>query len=191
MAGAYVVIGALVGYAIEGAGMAALMAVVMGAAGLAGMVLAPEVLPPSPAVLPRPAVGDSPSAVRRRRTEGFVALFTGVPIVVACVLLAVVVPAGPWRWIVVAVAVIYSAGIAYAFVLSALSGERIDRIRTRKYERGVARLEADRRLYRELVDPEVEAAKGRRLVRWFLVLLAVQGLIGALAAVALLVSVLL
>ena len=190
MAGASVPIGAVVGYALDGVAIAVVDAVLLGTVGLGVVFLAPQMLPPPPAAVPRPAVGDSPGAVRRRRTEGFVVLLTGLPVVAACVLLAIVVPAGTWRWVVVGIGSIYSAGLAYAFVLSAPSGEWVDRVRTRKYERTVARLDADRQVFRELVDPEVEAAKSRRLIRWFLVLLAAQGVVGALVAVALLLSVL-
>jgi hypothetical protein len=169
------------GYAMEGVGLAIFEGLLLAVIGVGLVFLAPQQRPPSPAIVPRPTVGDSRDAIRRRRTAGFVIVWTGVPFVLCCVGLAVVVPWGPAAYAAIAIAVTYLGVMVYGFVLAAMGGERLDRLRVRRYERTVERLSADRELYEATVDSAAEAAKGKRLFRWFVIVQAVLGAVGALA----------
>jgi hypothetical protein len=75
--------GASIGYALEGVGLAIAEALAFLFAGVVAFRYVPEVLPPPPGSVVRPPIGQSPTAVRRRRTEGFAVLVAGVPMVVA------------------------------------------------------------------------------------------------------------
>jgi hypothetical protein len=168
------------GYAMEGVGLAIFEGLLLAVIGVGLVFLAPQQRPPSPAIVPRPAVGDSRDAIRRRRTAGFVIVWAGLPFVLCCVGLAVVVPWGPAAYAAIAIAVAYLVLIVYGFVLSAMGGERFDRLRVRHYERTVERLNADRELYEATVDAAAEADKGKRLFRWFVIVQATLGAMGVL-----------
>ena len=172
------------GYAMEGVGLAIFEGLLLAAIGVGLVFLGPQQRPPSPAIVPRPTVGDSRDAVRRRRTAGFVIVWTGVPFVLCCAGLAVVVPWGPAAWGAIAIAAAYLVLMVYGFVLAAMGGERFDRLRLRHYARTVARLSADRELYEATVDPAVEAAKSKRLLRWFVIVMAALGALGVLLLLA-------
>jgi hypothetical protein len=128
MAGAGVPIGAVVGYAMGGAGVAVLEALLLGGVGLGAAFLGPQILRQSRPCRSRRS--------RRRPTS---------------------------------------------------RGLRV-RVRSHRARRAADRPHSDAE---ELVDPKVEAAKGRRLLRWFLILLSAQAVVGVLFGLGLLLSALL
>jgi hypothetical protein len=167
-------LGAGVGYALEGVGLAIVEAAGFLIAGAFALKFVPEVLPPPPEAVARPAVGDSPAVVRRRRTAGFAVLFVGWPFVLAGVVLAIGLPGGAGELAAIGFAGIAFVAFAAAFVAVAMGGERMDRWRLRRYERTTARLRSEREGYTRRVDPAIEREKGRRLIRLAHFLFAAQ-----------------
>jgi hypothetical protein len=167
-------VGAGVGYVLQGVGLAIFEAAGFLIAGAFALKFVPEVLPPPPEAVPRPAVGDSAAVVRRRRTEGFAVLFLGLPFVLAGVVLAIGLPGGAGELAAIGFAGLAFVTFATAFVAVAAGGERMDRWRLRRYERTTTRLLDEREEYARRVDPAVEREKARRLGRLVHFLFAAQ-----------------
>ena len=103
--------------------------------------------------------------MRRRRHEGIALVALGVPMALLAGVLAVVVPAGAPRVVVVFFGVAAVLWYGGWFVVTAFGGERMDRWRLRRYERTVEMLRAEREEYDRRVDSAVERAKRERLIR--------------------------
>jgi hypothetical protein len=136
-----------VGYSIAGVPGAIVEGVLFGLVGTLMLVIAPQSRPLKPEIIPRPIVDDSPESVRNRRTARIMLLSLKLPLVLGGILLVVVLPWGPAAYAMIALTVAYVVRIGYFLALTAVRGERFDRLRERRYERLVARLEADRRSY--------------------------------------------
>ena len=160
-----------VSYALEGVGLAIVEGVLLALGGALGLWLAPEVKPPPPESVPRPAIGSSPEVVRRRRTEGFAVLVGGLPLAAAAVLVAIAADSETARLIGWVAAIVLLTFFGGGFLMVVASGRRWDRLRQRSYDRSVARAAADRAFYERHVDPSAERAKERRIVRLILVTL--------------------
>jgi hypothetical protein len=92
--------------------------------------------------------------------------------------------------VAIALTAAYLVRLGYVIALTAVRGERFDRLRQRRYERTVARLEADQRVYEATVDPEREAAKAELDLRRALYLGAVAaGLMGLLIVLVVVVAI--
>jgi hypothetical protein len=180
--------GASIGYALEGVGLAIAEALAFLFAGVVAFRYVPEVLPPPPGSVVRPPIGQSPTAVRRRRTEGFAVLVAGVPMVVASVILSIGLPAGTGRLAAIVFAAVASIWLGFALVVTSAGGERLDRWRLRRYERTVERLREQRALYEQTVDPAVERAKQERLTRLLIACAVAPALVATALLPALLAS---
>jgi hypothetical protein len=156
---------AAVGYAMDGVGLAVFEGGLVAIVGFGVLAIAPQQRPISPSIIPPPDLGDSAEAARRRLTARVMLISLRLPVALFGVLLAVMLPAGPAVYVVVALTAAYAVRLGYVIALTAVRGERFDRLRQRRYERTVARLEADRRVYDAKVDPEREAAKVQRSLR--------------------------
>ena len=153
---------AAVGYAFDGVLLALFEGGLFAIVGFGVLAIAPQQRPISPSIIPPPDLGDSPEAARRRLTARIMLISLRLPLVLGGVLLAVALPAGPAVYVVVALTAAYVVRLGYVIALTAVRGDRFDRLRQSRYERTVARLEADRQVYEATVDPEREAAKRQR-----------------------------
>jgi hypothetical protein len=156
---------AAVGYAFDGVLLALFEGGLFAIVGFGVLAIAPQHRPLSPSIIPPPDLGDSPEAARRRVTVRIMLLSLRLPLVLVGILVAVALPAGPAVYVVIALTAAYVVRLGYVIALTAVRGERFDRQRQRRYERTVARLEADQRVYEAKVDPEREAAKAQRSLR--------------------------
>jgi hypothetical protein len=154
-----------VGYAFDGVLLALFEGALVAIPAFAILAIAPQHRPLAPSIIPRPELGDSPEAARRRGTVRIMLISLRLPLVLCGVLVAVALPAGPAVYVVVALTAAYVVRLAYLIALTAVPGGRFDRLRQRRYERTVARLEADQQLYDAKVDPGREAAKAQRNAR--------------------------
>lgn len=156
---------AAVGYTFDGVLLALFEGGLFAIVGFGVLAIAPQQRPLSPSIIPRPELGDAPKAARDRLTARIMLISLRLPLVLCGLLVAVALPAGPAVYVVAALTAAYVVRLAYLIALTAMPGGRFDRLRQRRYERTVARLEADQRLYDAKVDPEREAAKAQRNVR--------------------------
>lgn len=156
---------AAVGYAVEGIVFAAFLVAFILVVGYLTVRFVPEIRPPPPESVPRPAVGQSAIAVSRRRSDGIAMVALGLPMALLAGVLAVVAPPGAPR--VAAIAFAAAALLWYGawFVAATFGGERLDRWRLRRYDRTVEMLRAEREAYDRRVDPAADRAKRERLIR--------------------------
>lgn len=173
--------GAIFGFLTEGVGLA------IGEAGgflVVGAVVfwvGPLAKPPPPRILPKPILGSSRAAIRKRRVERLVSVFISLPLVLAAVGLALVAPTPGARFAAGGVALALVS--LYGFLLWRAGGtsEAADRRRLRLHQRQVERMTEERRWYEEHADPELTRRRMLLLVKIFVWGFVVSGLLVVVA----------
>lgn len=151
------VIGAAVGYALAGIGLAIVEFLAFALAGFLAFRFGPVLRPPPPETIPRPPVGASPDAVRRRRNERIAMLAWTLPLAVLTAVLVIAAEATAVKLAAAAVAALLLV-LAGLSVWMSGSSELWDRRRLRMYERAVENARRERALYDEL---EIDSARER------------------------------
>lgn len=137
----------VVGYIVDGWGLAAVEFLGFGVAGYLGIRYMPRVRPPSPAAVVRPALGSGREDVMRRRNEQIGSTFALLPFVLIGVVLAVFLSATPARLAAAAAAALLLAGLIAALYIQSGRSPYWNARRERRYRRLVARLEEDHRIF--------------------------------------------
>ena len=123
----------------------------------------PRLAPPRPSSVPRPSVGTSPEAVRRRKNERLGLLAFALPLAVLLAVLALVADPLAVKLAAAGLSALLVAWVALGCWIYSRRSEHWDARRTRSYERRIERLTEARRVYEAEVDPVAEREKMAKL----------------------------
>jgi hypothetical protein len=165
------VAGATVGYLSDGIGMAVAEGVLIVLGGTLGLRLAPDPAPAPPESIPRPALGSSRGASRRRHEQAFAIAFGGLPLVGGAALIAILADNPTARVVGAVAAVVTAVWVGGGLVATSAPGARWDLRRRRSYETNVSRAARERALWEQRHDPVRERVKQQRLVGLLLIAL--------------------
>jgi hypothetical protein len=161
---------ATVGYVTDGVAMAVVQGTLFLVGGLLGLRFMPDPAPPPSSSIPRPAVGSSRSAVRRRRDERIASIAVALPLTAGAVLIAFLADDATVRLVAGLTAILCVLAFGAAGLLASAPGPFWDRARIRLYERAVARADERRASWEQRADPAAERIKERRIGAFFLLI---------------------